>query len=506
VTRLWGRTRFTAPSVRLQLTLLVAVVTALALSLLVWQGMQRTEERLVDRALDEIEDFSPYPFPGVLVMRDDNETSPEVDLDLDLDALTVHPFVVERLNLLRENVDGPADTTTADIFSRLGVTPAAPLPVQVANGYIALIGLDGSVEIQRAGDRLVVGLDLMESVSFDVDPVGLATESADADGPEEYAYRVVDMDGGPVLIGRPVSDIRSTVSTVRLGLWAATPVLVVLAALAAWWLAGRALRPVRQITERVNTITSGATDATVPVPPTRDEVADLATTMNAMLARLASAERDRKQFVSDASHELRSPVAILRGEAELIAARSEDGEARRLADVVLAEASRLEQLVGSLLALARVDEGRRVAATVIDLDDVVLEEVARPRRLAIDVAAVSAGQVRASREAMRTVLQHLLDNAVRHANTRVAVAVRVEDDSVLLDVIDDGPGVPPQDAHRVFDRFARLDEARQRDAGGAGLGLAVVAALVSEAGGSVAVQPSDSGAHFRVSLPSANAR
>jgi signal transduction histidine kinase len=346
----------------------------------------------------------------------------------------------------------------------------------------------------------------MESVSFDVDPVGLATESADADGPEEYAYRVVDMDGGPVLIGRPVSDIRSTVSTVRLGLWAATPVLVVLAALAAWWLAGRALRPVRQITERVNTITSGATDATVPVPPTRDEVADLATTMNAMLARLASAERDRKQFVSDASHELRSPVAILRGEAELIAARSEDGEARRLADVVLAEASRLEQLVGSLLALARVDEGRRVAATVIDLDDVVLEEVARPRRLAIDVAAVSAGQVRASREAMRTVLQHLLDNAVRHANTRVAVAVRVEDDSVLLDVIDDGPGVPPQDAHRVFDRFARLDEARQRDAGGAGLGLAVVAALVSEAGGSVAVQPSDSGAHFRVSLPSANAR
>jgi signal transduction histidine kinase len=290
--------------------------------------------------------------------------------------------------------------------------------------------------------------------------------------------------------------------------------LVLAAGGAAWLLAGRALRPVRLMTAQVDEITAVGPGAHVPEPPTRDEIARLARTMNAMLDRVASADAARRRFVSDASHELRSPLTVIRSEAELAAADPTSTDSAALAEAVLAEARRLERVVDDLLALARLDEGRATSdVTVVDLDDVVLEEAARRRRVPVDVRGVSAGRVRASAGGMRRVVQHLLDNAATHAATRATVALRREGDAVVLEVADDGPGIDPTHRERVFERFTRLDDARARDTGGAGLGLSVVAALVEEAGGKVTVAANGpeghagatgAGALFRVRLPAAD--
>jgi signal transduction histidine kinase len=231
-----------------------------------------------------------------------------------------------------------------------------------------------------------------------------------------------------------------------------------------------------------------------------------------MLERLEHAAERQRRFVSDASHELRSPVASIRATVEVAQRRGREADWPDVARRVLADDERLERMVDELLELARLDETPEgLPDTLIDLDDVVLDEVSRlTDRATMLTDRVSAGRVRGSRSQLERVVRNLLDNAVRHARSTVAVSLGTESGGihatlpvVRLAVDDDGPGISEADRERVFERFTRLQEGRGRDAGGAGLGLAMVRAIVERHGGTVMIDASErlGGARFVVDLP-----
>jgi signal transduction histidine kinase len=232
--------------------------------------------------------------------------------------------------------------------------------------------------------------------------------------------------------------------------------------------------------------------------------------MNRMLQRLDDSRRSQNRFISDASHELKSPLASLRQYAEVARAHPDRITADELSAAMLDEGARLEQLVQGMLVLARADErslGR--PTTLVDLDDIVFAEARRLRRstrLTVDTRGVGAAQLQGDAGLLTQLVRNLVDNAIRHAGSRVVFGVNTDrgGDRVTLVVDDDGEGIAASDRERVFDRFVRLDEARARDGGGSGLGLAIVREIAYAHGGSVRVESADSGgARFVVELSSA---
>jgi len=309
-----------------------------------------------------------------------------------------------------------------------------------------------------------------------------------------YVYAVVSDD--------PADD---SAKTVALLLVVALPLLALAAGGFAWVLAGRALRPVEAIRTEVGDITASDLHRRVSESGSNDEIGRLARTMNAMLARLEAASDQQRRFVSDASHELRSPLAALLAQLEV--ARAHPGSANwpEVAGAVGEEADRLWHLVDDLLLLARGDEGHLVPRhEAVDLDDLVLAEGNRLRaqgRVAVDLRSVSAGRVSGDREQLRRVVRNLADNAEHHAVSAIAFEVHADGPWVEVVVADDGPGIPPEERGHIFERFARLDEGRGRHEGGTGLGLAIVGAVVGAHGGTVEVADSPRGARIVVRLP-----
>ncbi|MBS1836913.1 MAG: HAMP domain-containing histidine kinase [Actinobacteria bacterium] len=302
----------------------------------------------------------------------------------------------------------------------------------------------------------------------------------------------------------PLDEIDRSVGALSGALWLGLPLLVFAAGAMTWVITGQALAPVAAMTRRVRELSSTNLDARVPVPPTEDEVALLARTMNDMLDRLEKASVKQRQFVSDASHELRSPVASIRTQIETALRYPDDVDWPAIARTVLAEDDRLDHLVGNLLAMARLEEGRFGPRSEVDLDDLVMGQRARMTGVHLDVSGVSAGRVWGNREELTSVVRNLLDNGARHAASAVAVTVREQGPWVVLTVGDDGAGVPAEDRARIFERFARLQEGRARDEGGTGLGLALTRRIVEHHGGRIHVEESAmGGASFVVSLPSA---
>jgi signal transduction histidine kinase len=333
--------------------------------------------------------------------------------------------------------------------------------------------------------------------------------------------RGVSFHGRPwrVIVASFTEGQRESVTTVLKLLLIGFPGLLVLVAAAVWLLIGRALGPVEQIRRRVAGIGAGGEhdgagasglDERVPIPPTRDEIARLAITMNRMLDRLQAAQQAQRQFVADASHELRSPLATLTATLEVAGADVSGRTWRDLRAVMAAEADRMATLVENLLLLARADDqGLRITAGDVDLDD-LMELEARRLRAASDLlvtTAIEPVRVTGDRQRLSQMLRNLVDNAGRHARGRVRLAlVRAGDDAVLT-VDDDGPGIEPADRQRVFGRFVRLDESRDRARGGAGLGLAIVREVVLGHGGAVAVAESpEGGCRVIVRLPSTPAQ
>jgi signal transduction histidine kinase len=312
--------------------------------------------------------------------------------------------------------------------------------------------------------------------------------------------------GVRVLAGRPLVDVLDSTQFVTRALLIGLPVVLLLVGATTWLVAGRMLAPVAAIRREVDEISAAELHRRVPQPRTRDEISRLSATMNRMLDRLERAQESQRRFVSDASHELRSPIATIRQHAEVALAHPDRTTLGGLAGTVLAEDLRLQQLVEDLLLLARADEQMlELPSATVDLDDLLFEEARHLRDTAdlrIDTSTVSAGRVRGDRAGLRRVLRNLGDNAARHARDRIVFGLTERAGNVVLTVSDDGPGIPAAERERVFERFVRLADARSRDDGGSGLGLAIVTELVRAHGGSVRADDSHlGGARIEVRLP-----
>ncbi|QLE73913.1 HAMP domain-containing histidine kinase [Streptomyces rectiverticillatus] len=289
-------------------------------------------------------------------------------------------------------------------------------------------------------------------------------------------------------------------------------VLLVTAALAGatWFVAGRVLRPVEAIRTQFAELTAHHLERRVPVPPTRDEVARLAATMNKTLDQLQAAVDQQRRFVGDASHELRSPLAALRAELEIALAHPGDAEWTAVAEAALGDTRRLQSITSDLLLLARLDATGTdglPGAQPVDLAALVREEVRRRpegrRALEVRIEGGAPFTVHGRHTLIARLLGNLLDNADRHAAH--TVTVRLGHDAArrvaVLHVEDDGPGIHPDDRQRVFERFTRLDDARTRATGGTGLGLAIAHHIATVHRGTLEITDSPRGARFTTTLP-----
>jgi signal transduction histidine kinase len=362
-----------------------------------------------------------------------------------------------------------------------------PLGVQAGQFVSAVPGEPGVAELPAGGS--VGSFDLMVPTQVVTGTSGVAVTQQVVGGvPSVVAYTSAKTGpGSPVLV--TVLSLDKALGIVRgleRALWIGIPTLVAAVGVLAWVLVGRALRPVDRIRSEVDEISHGTLHRRVPVPPTDDEVARLAETMNDMLDRLDEAAARQRRFVSDASHELRSPLATIRTTVDVASARPDDVDWPSVARTVTTEGERLSALIDDLLALARLDEGGAGVTEDVDLDELVLADVARLRAMHHEVgtSAVGAARLRGDRRLLERAVRNLLDNAASHARSRIEVAVRADGEVTLLVVDDDGPGMPPADREQVFERFARLDEGRARNDGGGGLGLALARAVAEHHGGS----------------------
>lgn len=367
-------------------------------------------------------------------------------------------------------------------------------------------------ELEPGGSPVVLSIEGARFVAVAEDGVSLesATGSGrdgdDDDGGDSDIDADTDTDDAVLVVASSLDEAEDAVASATVLLLVAVPVLVAFVALVTSIVVGRALRPVDAIRRRVDGISASDLSERVPEPSSDDEIEALARTMNAMLARLDSSQRSQRRFVSDASHELRSPLAVLRQFAEVAEAHPDRVPTAELAATVRSEGDRMQDIVESLLLLTRLDErGRGERVEAVDLDDVLLAEAKRVRgsgAVDVDASGIASARVMGDPALLVRAVRNIVDNAVRHADSRIAVSVRTDGRTAVVHVDDDGNGIDPADRARVFERFVRLDEARSRDVGGSGLGLAIVAHIAAVSGGTVAAEDSPlGGARLTLRLP-----
>lgn len=407
--------------------------------------------------------------------------------------------------------EAAARARVAEVVARVDAdglpATAAGLPAEARTDAVTLVfAADGhlvgtsrrATTTPLSAQRPPVGA--YESVKLDVDTL-------DVGGEWQVVTTALTSDGATyyVQVAQSVLVQRSILQTTTLLLLAGAPFLVAAAALAVWLLVGRALRAVEEIRSAVAEISPRELATRVDVPPTGDEIAALAATMNAMLDRLEIADAAQRAFVSDASHELSSPVSTLTTAAELAVGTTDEATRTRLLVTMDAELVRVRGLVANLRALARLDApGAGPVVADVDLDDLVDAEVQRLRFTSRhDVhARVEPVRVRADASGVAQALRNLVDNADRHAVSRIVLTLAKRTGDAVVWVDNDGPVIDVADRARVFERFVRLDASRSRDAGGSGLGLAIARASLTVQGGDVTVvEHPDGWCRFEIRLP-----
>jgi heavy metal sensor kinase len=290
------------------------------------------------------------------------------------------------------------------------------------------------------------------------------------------------------------------------------PVMVVCAAGGGYLLVQWALRPVERMSQTARRISVQELDAQLPVVPTGDALQRLSISLNHMLSRLRDSVQTSRRFLADASHELRTPLTVIKGELqELVAQEVRQDEVRERIGSVLEEVARLEHLVSGLLVLSRLDAGEAQREWIdVDLGELAASTVEQMRLVAEDrgvqlqSSALSPLTVRGDRSRLKQVIVNLLDNAIKFTPRGGGVSLRTQaqDDYGLLEVSDSGIGIPADSVPHVFDRFYRVDAARSREEGGAGLGLSIVRSICSAHGAQIEVDSAPgSGSRFRVKFP-----
>ena len=357
-------------------------------------------------------------------------------------------------------------------------------------------------QLQR-GNELVASTANLEDVPA-LDTAALQSGVGDLDLPiDDAPFRVMvrEVDGYAITVGRSLDEIRDSIAVLTSALVIAVPLLTLALAAFVWFLVGRTLRPVEEIRAEVAALQgTGDLHRRMPVPSTRDEIARLAITMNEMLERVEGSGAQQRAFVGDASHELRIPLTRIRTQLEV---EMKDGLDPAAAAALHDEVLGLQDLVEDLLYLAQHDAQRDIGRrTRLDLDEIVRFEAVSFSNdhihIALDLEPVI---VVGDEKQLGRVFRNLTDNAQRHARSRVEISLRADNGAAVITVEDDGPGIPADQRERVFERFARLDDARSSDSGGTGLGLAIVKSIAQSHGGSVHVEEADRGARFVVSIP-----
>lgn len=298
----------------------------------------------------------------------------------------------------------------------------------------------------------------------------------------------------------PLRPYEQTIARFRVAILSAVPIALLVAAGGGYWLSGRVLRPVDRITREARAITPDDLAQRVAVPEPRDELRLLAETINAMLERIEKAFRRLVQFTADASHELRSPVALMRTTAEVALRRPRDDAGYREAlQSVLTESERLSSMIEDLLLLARSDAGSdTIEMAPVDLAVPLRAAIARvDRSVRQKIESVIA---RGNAIALQQLFSLLLDNAVKYSTGEIEVSLCQRDNKAIIDVRDRGIGIAPEEVPHVFERFYRADKARS--SGGTGLGLAIARRIAEIHGGTVTVASEPgAGSTFTVTLP-----
>jgi signal transduction histidine kinase len=402
-------------------------------------------------------------------------------------------------------LDSSARRSAIDVVTLIDAN-RLPDPILTTGGATTIQVLDSTgriVATSPGGDRLVPLLD------------GARLRAARGDGRARFldgrAYGMPDLlrvialparGGQTVIAATSYEQVRSSLATVARTLVIGTPILLVLLGVASWLIIGGALRPITELRRGAEEISGTARSRRLPVPEARDEVHDLAVTLNDMLGRLERAEERQRALVSDTAHELRSPLASIRTQLEVAL---DHPDSQRWPDTgagVLADTLRLARLADDLLLLARLDE-RGLSREPVELDALV--RTARDRhsapRVPLELHADGPVVVHGDARGLTRMIDNLIDNATRHAGTRVRVRAERSGPWAEVSVTDDGSGIPAADRERVFARFTRLDEGRGRDEGGAGLGLAIVRETARAHGGDALLEDAEPGLRAVVRLP-----
>lgn len=409
---------------------------------------------------------------------------------------------------LSENVDlrlsGQATDRAAAIAS--GLDPSTQLETSQGERAIAVFDADGEVLAQRGFDDPAAVADVAPGT---LDSRTVAIIEVGENEIESTDVRVAAARAGSitVVVAEEQHEIDESLQAVRRLLYFAVPLVALAGGGLLWVMVGRSLRPVEQLRRDAESIAEVGAGGRVQQPEHGDELGQLAATLNSMLERLDNSAGALRRFVSDSSHEIRSPITNIRARIET--GHPDDWDALT-ADLV-GEVERIEAIVDDLTYLARSDEGRLEMRPVrLDLDEILFDEAARLQqrgRVTVDASEVEPIACLGDPGQVRRVVRNLVDNAERHARSRVHLATREETDDTgrsmtVLEVDDDGKGIAPNERTRVFERFVRLDESRERATGGTGLGLAIVADIVDRHDGSVtAAEAPLGGARFSVRLP-----
>jgi signal transduction histidine kinase len=417
------------------------------------------------------------------------------------------------VGLLKARLDTAA-TTAATLRARdvaaLAVAGAIPrdlaLPgeesafVQVVDSKGAAIASTGNIEGEppistlRPSGTSPLALTIMVTPLAQQDPMRVVALNATT------AAGVVT-----VYAGESLENAHDTTAAITTVLTVGLPLLVLIVAAVNWWAVGRTLRPVRRITRTMAAITASDLHRRVQVPPTRDEIGQLALTVNETLERLDTSVEQQRRFVADASHELRGPLAALRADLEISVTHPQRTAWHDVARDTLTDVERLQHLTEDLLLLARLDSHQERSSEPVDLAAIVMESTRAIQRddLELNVVGVDAPAiVDGDPDQLHRMVRNLMHNAEEHADHRVTATVTTVDSTVRLQIADDGPGIPIDQRLTVFERFVRLDTARTRDTGGTGLGLAIVNDVVTSHDGFITVTDSDPhGATFIIELP-----
>jgi signal transduction histidine kinase len=424
-------------------------------------------------------------------------------------ALAAASFAL--LAIMHTNLQRSADeaaTQQADTVGRLAAQGELPELVPLTHGadFIQVVDADGNVV---AASQSLTGRPAIRHLH----PHDGELRAAWSGEPfhEGHRQRIVAITAqtptGKVTVyaGTSLRDADQADEITEVALGIGTPLLLATVALVTWWVTGRALRPVEAIRSEVAEITSHALHRRVPVPDAQDEVARLARTMNTTLDRLEDAVVRQRRFIADASHELRSPITVLRTQLEVALAHPDPALWTDLVSDALEDTVRLQDLASDLLLLARLDAAEPVPSQPLDLAELCRTTVAARHgdRIRIDSRLEPGITVEGNRGWLTRLLTNLLDNAQRHADQRIELTLYADraTHTAVLEVSDDGPGIPDADRDRIFERFTRLDDARSRDLGGAGLGLAIARDIATHHHGTLTAEPHTHGARIVARLP-----